>query len=757
MPVNKSIITNIPRQKLPFDEKDEQWKKDTVDAYIELSTFSRNTGDRYWKRKLYEYYNGEVHKEDYKNVLRPYGKPRNNIPADIKRYNIIKPVVDVMIGEKAHRPLNQTVTVTNPDAVTIKEKKKQQKVEQNMRQHFLAELEENDVPTGQNVNKKKLKTPEEVAKLFDNNYVDARAIIGQKALNYIEKYCEVYDKFQKAWFHFLVCGEVYSYRGVNSDEPDYTILNPLDVDYDKSPDLEFVEDGDYAIVRRMMHPSSVVDNYWEELTEKEVESLEDPTQDRESFLTYSLDLNETSDRWDEEDRLIEVMEVYWKSRKKIGFVTYFDEQGILQERMVEEGYEPNEGEEIEWHWVNEVWQGHRIDGRIYKRMKPMENQRGSIDNPSKCKLPINGRTYSNINAPNISLVSMGIPYQVIYDIYKYRLELTIAKSKDIIGQFDINAIPEGWDIDKFMYFVDATGIAWVNYQKEGKRLNPQHQSVMDMSIKTIEQYIALLESIRREWEQASGINRQRKGQTGQYEGKGVAEQSIMQSSYITEDYFRKFARFEERDLQALVDYSKEAWVNGKKATYVMPDGTQEFLDVDPITHQEAEYGVFVSNSRDDIENLEYLKQLGQSMIQNGTPASVIAEMLESNNFQDLKDKIKKAEKQRRQLEQQQNKMEQQTKRQELQVKQKEMQLEREKSIRESETQIEEALIEAENDLRIAEMEADVDIQQTEMKTGTEERKLDEEERHNQVQERLDEIDLRIEKARQEEKYEEKSD
>ena len=44
-------------------------------------------------------------------------------------------------------------------------------------------------------------------------------------------------------------------------------------------------------------------------------------------------------------------------------------------------------------------------------------------------------------------------------------------------------------MDKFMYYVEGTGIAWVDYNKEGVQLSPQHQSVLDMSIKTIEQYI----------------------------------------------------------------------------------------------------------------------------------------------------------------------------------------------------------------------------------------------------------------------------
>ena len=139
-------------------------------------------------------------------------------------------------------------------------------------------------------------------------------------------------------------------------------------------------------------------------------------------------------------------------------------------------------------------------------------------------------------------------------------------------------------MDKFMYYVEGTGIAWVDYNKEGITLNPQHQTVMDMSIKTIDQYLGLLESIMLEWEKISGVNRQRQGQIGSYEGKAVSQQAIVQSSHITEDLFKKFNRMEERDMQALLDYSKEAWHTGKKTAFVMPDGTTDFLSLDTMSH-----------------------------------------------------------------------------------------------------------------------------------------------------------------------------
>jgi hypothetical protein len=275
------------------------------------------------------------------------------------------------------------------------------------------------------------------------------------------------------------------------------------------------------------------------------------------------------------------------------------------------------------------------------------------------------------------------------------MELAIARSKDIIAQFDINMIPKKWDMDKFMYFVEGTGIAWVDYNKEGIQLSPQHQSVLDMSIKTIDQYLALLDSIMQEWEKISGVNRQRQGGIGPYEGKAASQQAIVQSSHITEDLFRKYARFEQRELQGLMDYSKEAWVNGKKGMYVMPDNTVETLDIESLEHMESEYGVFVSDAGRDQDKLEQARALSQAMVQNGVPASAVLDMFDTENFIGLKDKIQKAEAAQKELERAQQEAQQKMQEQQMQMQQQQLEQERLEKDKDRQVEIEKALIAAE--------------------------------------------------------------
>jgi hypothetical protein len=687
----------IPQQRLPITQKTEKWREECVDAFINLSKFGLSERRNYLKT-LYDYYNGEIDEQDYKYVLKPYGRTRENFPSKLRNYPIIKPIIDLLIGEKSKRPLNYTVTATNSDSVSIKEEAKKNALLASVQALFLNQVAK---LTNQDVGVEELELPQQVVETFEASYVDRRAINGQSAINYIMQNEEVYDKFQKLFFHFLVSGECYTEKGVRRNEPFYDVINPLDIDFDKDPDIDFVEDGDWAIIRKFAHVSTIIDQFGEYLTDKQVLDLETPHQTSvDSYLLYRAEASGADDNI-YRNRLIECVTVYWKSRKRIGFVEYVDDNtGSVEIFQVDEDFKlPQElkerGGKINYEWVNEVWRGTKIDNTFFVNINPLPNQRLSLDNPSKCKLPINGRKYSDINSNNISLVSLGIPYQLNYNIYKYRLELSIARSKDIIAQFDINMIPKKWDMDKFMYYVEGTGIAWVDYNKEGIQLSPQHQSVLDMSIKTIQQYIVLLDSIMMEWEKISGVNRQRQGAIGQYEGKGSSQQAIVQSSHITEDLFRKFSRFEQRELQGLLDYSKEAWVNGKKAMYVMPDMTAETIDIDALKHMESEYGVFVSDSGKEQEKITAARQLAQSMSQGGVRTSTILDMFDSDNFVSIKDKIKKAERAQQELEEAQRQAEQQMQARAQEIQQMQIQQEAIDKEKDRQLELEKALIAAE--------------------------------------------------------------
>ena len=331
----------IPRQKLPISKKTKKWKEACVEAFIDLSNSGRSAGSNRKEslQQLYEYYNGVIDEADYKYVLKPYGKSRSNFPSQMRNYPIIKPIVDLLLGEKSKRPLNFTVTVQNSDTVSAKEQAKKDLIYQSFQKQFANEMIKTGAFEGE---MQEVELPEHIAEQFESSYVDNRAINGQIALVYIMHSQELHDKFQKAWFHFLVSGEVYTHRGVRNGEPFYEVLNPIDVDYDLDPDLDFVEDGDWALIRKYVHASSVIDGFYEYLSDQQIAELEEPRHsESDSYFLYTNSMNKDANAY--RNRLIEVVHVYWKSRKRIGFLQFIDPQsGALNEEIVEDGWKmPN--------------------------------------------------------------------------------------------------------------------------------------------------------------------------------------------------------------------------------------------------------------------------------------------------------------------------------------------------------------------------------------------------------------------------------
>jgi hypothetical protein len=643
---------DIPTQTISYAEKvkdDYAWAKLTIDAYIRRSYFS-TTQHKWHLKKLYDLYNGSVDPEDYKLIIEPFGKRLEGDMADVINYPIIKPKIDLLRGEFAKRPKQREVYVSNADTVNKMLEEKKKLTYQTLEQMFINQLNQQGVPTG--IPSEEAPNPEEQVKAFENSYRDDRAILGQNALEYIDGYNKLDEAFNLEWFHGLVSGEVYSFKTVEHNEPIYDVVNPLDIDYDKDPDTIFIEDGEWVVRRKYMNPSSIVEFFYDELgkTEEDKKNMINKIEQLgvNSTVMYATApiLYDRTGPQNAYNRLVEVKHVVWKSKKKIGICSFVDEFGQPQEMEVDETFKPLKelGQTVEWFWVNEVWEGYMIGLDIYMKIRPVPMQRASLDNLSKCKLPYNGRSFSNVNTTNVSFAMLGYPYQVLYNSTFHRLKLAMAKMKDDMIMLDINLKPQNMTVEEWLLYGDATNIMFVDYTKDGYRGSSTHQNVLKMASTTIQSYIELLRFIKQEWEEVCGISRQREGQIATSETVGGVERAVVQSSLITEIYFTLFDQFKEREYQGLIDYSKLAWINGKKTSFVQPDtGKIIYLDVDPAKYCEAEYGIFVALSGKMVEKRKQLESQLQNMIQNGAKSSSIIEIIESDNFAEIKSKMLKAE------------------------------------------------------------------------------------------------------------------
>jgi hypothetical protein len=667
-------IPNFPKQKLSRGSKDKNWGIDSLDAVIAAAFVTTANYTAY--KTYYDSYNGILDPSEYKYVTDPYKNTNKTykLPSRVRNYNIIRPIIDLLLGEKTKRPLNYHVVVKNADAVTQKEEEMQQAVMGTLKQQFINQLNEAGLPTGNP--SEETQDPAKVQEEFQQNYRDMRAVMGGEALEYMMSYLEIPDNLMTAFFDWLVTGVVCTYKAIDHEEPYYEIVNPMDLSYPDVPNVRFIEDLPSCVRKSSMTANDIVDKFYDELTPSQIDYLESPGSGFYTGTTDGFFLNRAGQN-SLPGELIDVYHGVWKSFKREGILHYQDPQtGQEEETRVSDIYKPDTdaGEWVEWFWINEVYEGYRIDKDIYLGIKPIVEQRNRMNNPSICKLPYNGRVYSNRNSDPVSIVSLGIPYQVLYNIFHYRLELSIAKNKDKIALIEINTIPKrhGWDEEKFMYHADANGFAFIDSTAEGKdkeRVTFNNYQVLDMSLG---QYIAaqfeLLVAVKTEWEEMLGISRQRKGNVMASDGQGTTERAVYQSAIMTEDMFRKFETVEQRDLQGLLDISQIAWVNGKKATYIASDYRQAYLQINPEMYCNSDFGVFVMKSGEEQDKLQALKSLALEFAQNKANPSTIAEILDSNSFSKIKMKLGEVETAAAQMEQQMSQAEQEMKAMELQNK-----------------------------------------------------------------------------------------
>ena len=238
---------------------------------------------------------------------------------------------------------------------------------------------------------------------------------------------------------------------------------------------------------------------------------------------------------------------------------------------------------------------------------------------------------------------------MLYNIYHYRFELTMARNKDKVMMMPMGLLPKEFGKDpitKFLYYMESTSVGFFDETKPNAGAVLSALKAIDMSLgKYAEEMIGLMRAIKEEWWDTLGLNRQRYGDVSASSGKGVTEQAVFRSAIITEEIFRRFDKFTEKDYQGLLDLSKAAWIEGKKGMYINSDGRRAFLDINGIDHLESDYAVFVKDNTKEADKLEAIRQLVHPYAQKGTvKPHMLAEIIDGDNFSKVKSLLSKADK-----------------------------------------------------------------------------------------------------------------
>jgi hypothetical protein len=724
---------DFPRQKLSRRKKTQKWGEDCIEAALGLiGLYDRSRrSPRYKKQRNYDLYNGKFDKADLEHVTDPLGLGElAEMPATLQYYDVVSPIFNLLFGEEAKRAFSYVVRSVNEEAISNKEEEKKNKVVehfQNLMQSAMSEYMksqgggEGKSPEEQQklMEEAKANIPEalkRIQKYFDYDFQDMNESVAHKLLTFFEKEQKLKYKFSKGWEHALLAGEeIYAVDEI-ANEPIVRNVNPLEFYCILPHNSDFVDSADVIVEDTWMSVNTIIDNYYEDLTPKQIDKLEKEQGNRadlkgQGSLNFAppekltIENRESADAMDiysyqDQDGNIRVTKVVWKSMRKIGRLTYIDELGKPQETIVSETYKVDElnGESIEWIWISEYWEGTKLGEDIFLNIRPRKHQFRHLDNISVCKSGYVGTVYNATNSQSVSLMDRLVPWIYLYITMWYRLELAISSNQGKIALIDLSLVPDGWDVEKWMYYAQSMKFGFVDSFNEGKKgqsagklagnISNQNK-VIDMETGNyIQHHVQLLDFVEQKIHTLSGVTPQRMGAISTSELVGNTQRAVVQSSHITEKLFEVHNETKIRVLETLLNVSKELYKGKtKKFQYVTDELASIVFHVQGDQIAASEYGLFVTNSSNDTAALEALKQLTHAALQNDQISlSDVIQIYNSTSLADTKAKLKQAEKeakaQEAQMQQQQLQMQQEAEKAKAEMEQAKFQLEIEKENRE---------------------------------------------------------------------------
>ena len=267
----------FPQQKLPLTKKDEKWQHDCVDYIIGEGNVTSGGGRRDTQhgemQTYYNLYNSIFDEKDFKRITNPF-KVDDGFPATPQDFNIIRPKIDLLIGEETKRPLNFRVVRTSQEAVS----ELQDKEKEMLMQYMMAAIQSKMGPEEQQQFQQQLQSgeimpPEAIAKYMDKEYKDVVENTAYHTLEYLKERLSLHNEFIKGWKDGLISGTEVYYVGVQNGEPYAERVNPMDFDYDKCPDLEFIEDGSWCVRKMRLPVAEIYDRYNDKMDEKDLNRL----------------------------------------------------------------------------------------------------------------------------------------------------------------------------------------------------------------------------------------------------------------------------------------------------------------------------------------------------------------------------------------------------------------------------------------------------------------------------------------------------
>jgi hypothetical protein len=674
----------IKSERLSLAQKranDNRWYKEKIDeiqkGHYSLYEGTAEGSSEYKRMKVnYDLFNNILDLDDFAHVCIHQGNDSvGEMPAQMVNRDISSGKIKAVLGMEKRRPFNYRWLASNPEATTRIEQEayarfKQYVIDLTMlpiRQEAEIKYQEELSNTELAEEQKKAimdqmkaeidkNTPDKIKDYMARDHEDVAEVMVQQLLNHLIKKTDAERKFLKGMQHMQLSAKEVYYIGVHNGHPELWNVNSLRFNCDRSPDLEFIEDGDWATQEYRMTPSQVISYFGRELKPKQIDQIYQMA--GKAANNYIRDNLFTFNEYDNDHQgdHVKVVHCVWKALRPIKFLTYFSSDGTRKEKIVDESYKLDiEAGDIslESEWIPEVYEGWKIMDEFYVGMGPMEGQFKDMDNIWKSKLPYYGAICDDLNSAPTCLMDRLKVYQYYYNIVMYRLELILASDKGKKILMNINAIPDSdrMGIKEWQYFLDSSPFIYFNPDEEGSSVDASSiAKEIDLSlVSDIGKYIEIAQFLERKAADSIGFNPAVEGHSSPYESVANNKTNIQASSNILEPLFDLHSLIKRNVLVGLVEKAKVAYSNSDSMTltHAMDDLSREILKLDMALLDTSTLDLYLEETGEASEIKQTLKELSFAAMQNQKiELSDVISVLKQKGIAESEETLKAAEENR---------------------------------------------------------------------------------------------------------------
>lgn len=477
----------IPVQMLPMKEKDEEWRRACMDALesIGRKQFLENINilENYRLVNNELLYNHYVFSESVTDLAQLAVK-EFDLPPYLRHYDITRKVINVLSGEYQKRPDNFRAAAVDEFATNEYLRTKgdllkeivMNAIQENVARQLKAEgfdLEKDDFASEEEAQAyqqeiqeaQKRLTPAEIEEYMRENYRGVAERWAEMVLNLDKQRFNTPELEMQEFEDMLICDRAFRHFFLKANGLGYgqETWNPIRVFFHKSPDVKYVEDGDY--VGRVFYLSlpEIINRYGHKMTRKQIEDLYgdylkkkkfggaeyaffqathvpfenypeyartiqafgyDPhtgvpyTGSFGNFTSQDVDVlfNSSSTTYNLQG-LTQATEAYWRSQKRVGFLIMQDpETGEVIEEIVDETFDVPD-------FVKEVEDDLSYEDMVFYPQKKMNTIRWTWVNEVWGGIKINAITSETPGGIYVDVKP--IPFQFKGDINPYEVKLPV--------------------------------------------------------------------------------------------------------------------------------------------------------------------------------------------------------------------------------------------------------------------------------------------------------------------------------------------